>query len=140
MSIFDDTTTEEQKVESNVTSLRKPYAIWTVNGIDYKLKLTTSAIIELENKLRGNLINVLDMGVPPLETMLGIVHGAIKKFHHGTTFEKVKVLFDDYCDEGGSQVAFLTDVILPLFEVSGFFSPKQAEKMTEGLDEAKEQL
>lgn len=119
----------------------KQYATWTVNETEYKLKLTTSEICRLEEKLGGNLMNILMNGViPSLSAMLTITHGAMQAFNHGVKLDDVKKMFDAYCDEGGSQVDFMTDVLMPTFQVSGFFSKEQAETMEQKLAEAKELL
>lgn len=135
----------EDNQSNNVVEMAKPkrraYATWTVAGVEYKLKLTTAAICELEQKLKGNLLNALTgESLPPLNIALGITHGALHKFHHGISYDGVKELFDTYCDEGGSQIAFLTDVLVPVYEASGFFTDKQSAQVEQGLTKAKEQL
>ena len=109
-----------------------------------KLKLTTSEIVSLESKLRVNLLTIIssadDGSLPPLKVMLLITHGAMKKFQHGIKEDDVIELFDKYCEEGGTQMTFMTDVFLPIYQVSGFFSQAQAETMDKRLVEAKEQM
>ena len=119
---------------------RIPWATWEVDGVEYKLKLTTSVITKLEEQFKTNLVNVLDNGVPALKIMLTITHGAMQKFHHGIKYKDVEEMFEKYVDEGGSQTAFMTDVFFPIYQASGFFSGSMAEMMSEKLDEAKEQL
>lgn len=118
---------------------RIPWATWEVDGVEYKLKLTTSAITKLEEQFKTNLINVLD-GVPALKIMLTVTHAAMQKFHHGIKYKDVEELFEKYIDEGGSQTEFLTTVFTPIYQASGFFSGSMVETMNEKLDEAKEQL
>ncbi len=120
-------------------SKRVPWASWKVDGNEYKLKLTTGAITKLEESFKTNLINILD-GVPALKIMLTITHAAMQKFHHGIKYKEVEELFEKYIDEGGSQTAFLTEVFMPIYQASGFFSGSMAETMNEKIDEAKEQL
>ena len=121
---------------------RKPYAIWSVDGYEYKLKLMTQEIVNLESKIGMNLLSVISKAeegnMPPLKIMLLITHGAMKKFNHGVKEQEVIDLFDKYCDEGGDQLSFMTDVFLPIYQVSGFFSQAQAETMETQLVEAKE--
>ena len=47
--------------ESKVVEMpkRKPFALWEVGGQSYKLKLKTSAIVELESKYKTNLMNIM---------------------------------------------------------------------------------
>lgn len=118
---------------------RIPWATWEVDGNEYKLKLTVGAITKLEEKFKTNLINIMD-GVPALKIMLTVTHAAMQKFHHGIKYKEVEDLFEKYIDEGGSQTEFLTDVFMPIYQASGFFSGSMAETVNEKLDEAKEQL
>ncbi len=120
---------------------RVPWAIWTVKEEEFKLKLNTSVITKLESKYKINLLDTLSTGsIPPLGVMLDVTHGALQKFHHGIKLEKVYEMFDDYVEEGGSQITFMSDVYLPIFTASGFFSPAQAMEMDANLQEAKEQM
>lgn len=124
--------------------MNKPYTAWIVSGKEYKLRLTTRQIVEVEARLGLNLLKIFmpsngeEAGLPPLNVMLVIVHGALQRFHHGKGLDDVYDLFDDYVDDGGDQVTFMADVIMPLFESSGFIprsvggSPK-APKL-EGVD------
>lgn len=112
-----------------------PYTVWNVEGKEYKLRLTTRQVVDVEEKLGVNLLKVFmgagegNFNLPPLKVMLLIVHGALQKFEHGLSLNDVYDLFDSYVDAGGSQAELMTDVILPLFETSGFI-PKDKEKKT----------
>ena len=119
---------------------RIPFATWTVDEVEYKLKLTTGAITKLEEKYKTNLMNLIDSGIPPLSIMLAITHAALGKYHHGIKESDVKDMFDTYLDEGGSQTAFLTDVIMPIYQASCFFSEGMEEAMSEQLEEVREQM
>lgn len=121
---------------------RIPFAIWKVDGVEYKLKLTTSGIMTLENKLKTNLLNVMGSGdnMPALSIMLMIAHEAMQKYNHGVSEDDVVELFDKYCDEGGSQISFMTDVFIPIYQASGFLSESHSEKMTKEMEKAKKML
>ena len=41
---------------SEVVNIKRPYAVWTVGNEEYKLKLTTSSIVDLETKYKCNLL------------------------------------------------------------------------------------
>ncbi len=126
-----------------IIETKKPYVIWEVGGKELKLKLSTSGIIELEGKLGANLLDVVmrteEGRVPPLKVMLMITHQALQSYEHGYKEKDVINLYEQYLQDGGSQMKFLTDVFLPIYQVSGFFSKAQAEKMGENLLEASEQ-
>lgn len=120
---------------------RIPYATWEVDDVEYKLKLTTGAITKLEEQFKTNLLNVIGGdGLPALKIMLTITHSAMQKFHHGMKYKEVEDLFEKYVDGGGSQTSFMTDVFMPIYQASGFFSGSVAEQMDEKMEAAKEQL
>lgn len=125
---------------SEIKVFKKPFEIWTVKGVEYKLKLSTSAIIELESKLNSNLLNILNEGIPSLQIMAMLIHGALKKYNHSISLSDVNDILDDYFDEGGSQLDLLQNVIIPIFNVSGFFTPAMVKAMEVKMKEANEQL
>nr|DAH17580.1 MAG TPA: tail assembly chaperone [Caudoviricetes sp.] len=136
---------EEEKEPVKKQEKKQPFALWKVGDTEYKLKLTTQEIIRLESMFNANLLSVISSNtenneMPPLKVMLLITHGAIKKYNHGIKEKDVIELFDKYEEEGGSQLSFMTDVFLPIFQVSGFFSQAQADTMNENIEEAKEQM
>lgn len=116
---------------------RAPFAYWTVNGQEHKLKLPTAVICQLEDKFKCNLLNLLD-GMPPLAVMLTIIQGAMKTWEHGIKYADVQAMFDAYCEEGGTQLTLMTDVLMPIYGVSGFFSADQLTAMDQKLEEVKE--
>lgn len=125
---------------SEKKSIKKPFEIWTVKGVEYKLKLSTSAIIELENKLNYNLLNILNEGLPSLQIMAMLIHSALKKYNHGISLNDVNDMLDDYFDEGGSQIDLLQNVIIPIFNVSGFFTMEMIEMFDASIEKAYKSL
>lgn len=129
----------EEKVVAMEKKRRAPFAYWTVGGRDYKLKLTTAVICKLESNFKGNLLNILSNGtVPPLAVMLTIIQGAMQTWEHGIRYVDVQNLFDKYCEEGGTQLSLMTDVLMPIYSVSGFFSESQQAAMDDKLVEVKD--
>lgn len=125
----------------NAERKRIPFAVWEVEGTEYKLKLSTSQIIKLEDKYKINLLTIITSGdIPPLKIMLEILHASMLKFNHSIKYETVCDMFDVYVEEGGSQVEFFTNVLMPVFSASGFFTPAQSTAMEKNIEEAKEQL
>ena len=144
--IDEETTAEKETVkfpDQKAPEKKKPiFAYWTVKGKQYPLKLTTSVICEVEKKFKTNLLNVISSGggLPPLSTMLTMVQAGMKAWTHGVTYSDVQRLFDSYCEDGGTQLTLLTDVLMPMYQVSGFFSQTQAESMNEKIQEAKDMM
>lgn len=122
---------------------RKPFALWEVGGQSYKLKLKTSAIVELESKYKTNLMNIMGSGqggMPALSVMLDVAHAAMKDWNHGITKNGVMDIFNRYIEEGGSQLSFYMTVYMEIFTVSGFFSVNLSNQMGEALQEAQETM
>ena len=131
--------------ESKVIEMpkRKPFALWEVGGQSYKLKLKTSAIVELESKYKTNLMNIMGSGqggMPALSVMLDVAHAAMKDWNHGITKNGVMDIFNRYIEEGGSQLSFYMTVYMEIFTVSGFFSVNLSNQMVEALQEAQETM
>lgn len=120
---------------------KKPFAIWEVNGIEYKLKLKTATIAQLEEKLGRSLADVICTdGMPPLSIMLTIVHGAMKDWNANLKRKDVDDLFDQYVEEGGSQLEFFATTFMEIYKVSGFFTTKQIQEMEMNQEKIQEAL
>lgn len=117
----------------------QPWVSWKVKENEYKLKLKTSSIVELENKYKCNLMDIID-GTPTLSTMLDIAHKAMMTYQHGIKEKDMMEIYDDYVEEGGSQTDFMVKVFIPIYQVSGFFSKTVAENMQTKMEEAAEML
>ena len=138
-----ETKEEEEKVVSlEEKKKRRPFAYWEVGGQTYKMKLTTQNICRLEDKYKTSLLNLLfgSGNVPTLSIMLTVTQAAMLPYHYKIKFVDVQNLFDRYCEEGGTQMTFMTDVFMEIYKVSGFFTEDQAEEMDKRLEEAKDQM
>lgn len=121
--------------------MKKPFAIWEVNGIEYKLKLKTATVAQLEEKLGRSLMAVFSTdGVPPLSVMLTITHGAMKDWNSNVKRSDVDDLFDQYLDEGGSQLEFFATIFMDIYKVSGFFTTGQIQAMENNQEKIQEVL
>lgn len=121
---------------------RKQFEIWEVEGVEYKLKLKTSSICKLEEKLNMSLMDVLGISrtTPPISTMLLITHGAMKDWNSNIKIDDVKDLFDKYVDEGGTQIDFFSTVFMGIYSVSGFFTESQSQEMEKKMEQIKEEM
>lgn len=134
--------TEEKVTEiSEVRPKRRFFHIWTVRGEDYKLKLNVHMIGELEKKYRTNILNLVsDDGLPPLSTMLTIIQAAAAPWNHKISYEKIKKMYEFWCDDGGNQIDLLSKVVMPVLVVSGFFTEEQGNAIMAELENSKEFL
>ena len=127
------------KERFDIDMARKQFAICEVDGEEYKLKLKTSTLCDLEEKLGTSLMNVLGNGnMPALKIMLTITHYAMKDYNSNIKFKDVQNLFDKYLDEGGNQLEFFSNVVMDIYKVSGFFTEAQTEMMEEKQERAQE--
>ena len=98
----------------------------TVNGEEYKMRLTASAIMQIEKKLGKPLFKALEtIQDNMVETITTIIWGAMQPLNAGFTMETATELFDDYIDDGRSLEELMLE-INGLFEASGFFKKGQA--------------
>lgn len=136
---FDEEIKEETATPEKVVKLenvRKPFVPFEVGGREYRLKLTTSAIVKLEDKYNQNLlILITDEGLPPLSVMLTVIQAAMQKFEHGVTFRAVQDIYDTYVEEGGDQTKLMSDVLMPLLGNAGFFTENQTREMQAAIQE-----
>lgn len=120
---------------------KKPFAYWTIGETEYKLKLKTPEVCRLEEKFKTNLLGVLTgKDIPPLSIMLTVVQAAMQSMNHKVKFTDVQEMFDQYVDEGGTQLTLFTDVIMDILTVSGFFTKNQTANMAERMADVKELL
>lgn len=115
------------------------YKVLTVGEKEYKLKLTTSAAILIEEKLGQNILDPIiemsasapldgkgnvnvkkinKMPIPPLKYLVTVLYGALQKFNHGMTFDKTCDLVDEYIESGKTQLD-LFEEIMDLLTESG---------------------
>jgi hypothetical protein len=127
------------------------YKILAVGEKEYKLKLTTSSTILIEDKLGGNILDpIMEMSatapvdgkgninmkkmnkipLPSLKYLVTVLWGALQKYQHGMTFDKVCNLVDEYIENGKSQMDLFSEVMELLTEGGVLGNPEeQAENL-----------
>lgn len=107
------------------------YSTITINGRDYKARLTARALVDLEKRLGTSPINIfIKMGqtegfLPDLADMILIFHASLQAMEHGITLDKAYELYDEMVDEG-KNIADLLNFIVEVFQASGLI-PKVEE-------------
>ena len=131
----------KNKVETmeEIKTRKRPFAYWKVGENELKLKLTTAQVCKLEEKYRTNLLSLLTGGsdIPPLGIMLTVIQMAAIPWSHGLKLKHLQSMFDQYVEEGGSQITLFADIIMDILVVSGFFTENQREEVQEKLEDAK---
>ena len=87
---------------------------------DYKLRLNTRGVIQLEKQLGCNPLAIFGNGdtIPTITTMVAILHASLQAFHHGISVDDAYNIFDAWLDKGHSTVDFV-NVILEIYKTSG---------------------
>ena len=117
--------TETKKIK------RKPFVPWVVGGTEYRLKLTTMAIVKLESQYKANVLSIIspEEGLPPVGALLSVIQAATQKFEHGLSSSIVADLYDQYVEDGGDMTTLMEEVIMPLLSNSGFFTKEMDEDL-----------
>ena len=120
----------DEKAEAK-KNVRKPYVPWVVDGTEYRLKLTTSAIVKLENKYGQNVLSIVspEEGLPPIGALLTVIQASMEKFEHGLSFSIVTDIYDKYVEAGGDMTTLMNDVIMPLLSNGGFFTQEMDQEL-----------
>ena len=110
------------------------YTTWKVNDKEYKLRLTTRAMVEVEEKLGENPVNAFinltsgeNVSVPKVGMLMTVLWGAMQPLNHNISEAAVHDLYDAFIDEGHN-VWDLVPIILEIFKVSGFLSARGNDK------------
>ena len=150
LNFFDSTETagnetvqKEAVQEGEKKEIRqKHFAVWTVGGESYRLKLQTAGVKELEAKYKGSIMSLMQNadGIPRLTVMLDVAHVAMKPWNHKITQKDMERMFDTYEEEGGDLLSFFTNVYLEVFMVSGFLSKRVAAEMATSLEDMRKEL
>ena len=108
------------------------YFDFTAGNKDYRLVLNTRSTVMLEKTIGCNPLHVFGNGetIPPVTTMVSILHASLQKYHHGISLADAYDIFDAYLDDGHTVTDFLA-VILGIYKVSGIL-PKGDENEAEG--------
>ena len=134
------------------------YKIFHVGEHEYKVKLTTSATIAVEDKIGGNILDpVMNMGeieadqdgkvnavnigktsLPSVKYMATVLWGGLQKYHHNITFSKVMDLLDEYFDSGKTQFDLFT-FIMEFFTETGILGTEN-EGQVEQIEKVEENL
>jgi len=109
------------------------YTEFKVGEKEYKARLTTKALIQLERKLGRNPINVLaEVGqngdiMPRMEPMLDILHASLQSLEHGITIDDTYDLYDAWLEEGKTAVDLIT-LIVKICQDSGLIPNEEEMK------------
>lgn len=107
------------------------YTTLTIGEKEYKLRINTRAMCDLEKRIGRNLLDViLDMAnnkMPETCELVAILHASLQAYHHGIKFDDVYDIFDEYIADGHTYIEFI-EVVSEIFEVSGIIQKEATEE------------
>lgn len=107
------------------------YTNFVVGDKEYKCKLNTKSLVNLEKRLGMNPLNIFmslgENNLPKLEDMLIILHESLQSLEHGISMDDVYDIYDSYIECGNTFVDFIP-VIMDIYKTSGLI--KEDKKST----------
>ena len=96
------------------------YVDFAAGGTQYKLRLSTRAIIALEKQLGCNPLSIFSDGgaIPTITQMVQVLHASLQQFHHNINMDAAFDIFDAYLADGNSMTDFLPTIV-EIYKVSG---------------------
>lgn len=97
---------------------------------EYKLRLNTRNIVELEKKLGCNPIMIFGAEgetIPTVQVMVTILHASLQTYEHGIKFDDCYNIFDQYLEDGHTSVDFIKE-IMEIYKASGIVPKEDEEK------------
>lgn len=104
------------------------YVLFEAGGKEYKLRLSTRAVINLEKSIGCNPLAIFGNGdtIPTITIMIAILHNSLTQLNHGITKEDTYAIWDDYIADGHAITDFLA-VIVDIYRVSGLMKTETEE-------------
>ena len=104
------------------------YYEFNAGSKEYKLRLNTRNVVELEKKLGCNPIMIFGAEgdqIPTVLVMVNVLHASLQAYHHGVTMNDAYDIFDAYLEGGHTSVDFIKE-IMEIYKASGIV-PKDGE-------------
>lgn len=105
------------------------YINFVAGNKEYKLRLSTRAIVALEKQLGCNPLSIFGDGdtLPTITTMVYVLHASLQQLNHGITLNDAYDIFDAYLVDGHTMTDFLP-VMIEIYKVSGLIGNEGTEK------------
>ena len=106
------------------------YYEFNAGSKEYKLRLNTRNVVELEKKLGCNPIMIFGIDgdqIPTVSVMVVILHASLQTYNHGVSMNDAYDIFDAYLEDGHTSVDFIK-VIMEIYKASGIVPKEEDEK------------
>ena len=100
------------------------YYDFIAGGKEYKLRLNTRATVLLEKQLGCNPLSIFGAGdkIPPVTTMVSILHASLQQYHHGIDMNATYDIFDAWLEDNHTITDFIA-IIMDIYKASGIIKP-----------------
>ena len=104
------------------------YIDFAAGNKDYKLRLSTRAIMTLEKQIGCNPVMIFGNGdtIPTITTMVQILHASLQALNHGISLDDAYGIFDAWLADGHAMTDFIP-VILDIYRASGIIRAEESE-------------
>ena len=105
------------------------YVDFCAGGKEYKLRLTTRSIVQLEKQIGRNPLMIFGNGeeIPTITNMVNVLYFSLQSLQNGITLNDAYDIYDTYIADGHTTADFIK-VIIDIYRASGIIPTEEAEK------------
>ena len=105
------------------------YVDFCAGSKEYKLRLTTRAIVQLEKQIGRNPLMIFGNGeeIPTITNMVNVLYFSLQSLQNGITLNDAYDIYDTYIADGHTTTDFIK-VIIDIYRASGIIPTEEAEK------------
>ena len=105
------------------------YVDFCAGGKEYKLRLTTRSIVQLEKQIGRNPLMIFGNGeeIPTITNMVNVLYFSLQSLQNGISLNDAYDIYDTYIADGHTTTDFIK-VIIDIYRASGIIPTEEAEK------------
>lgn len=105
------------------------YVDFCAGSKEYKLRLTTRSIVQLEKQIGRNPLMIFGNGeeIPTITNMVNVLYFSLQSLQNGITLNDAYDIYDTYIADGHTTTDFIK-VIIDIYRASGIIPTEEAEK------------
>ena len=105
------------------------YVDFCAGGKEYKLRLTTRSIVQLEKQIGRNPLMIFGNGeeIPTITNMVNVLYFSLQSLQNGITLNDAYDIYDTYIADGHTTTDFIK-VIIDIYRASGIIPTAEAQK------------
>jgi hypothetical protein len=107
------------------------YVDFEAGNKQYKLRLNTRSIIELEKRLGCNPLGILnENALPKIEQLVAVLHASLQQYQHNITMNDAYDIFDAYLEAEENDINKFLFVIIDIYQNAGLIDKSLDIKAT----------